>query len=125
MTVKISVNVDKLLRKINDLRRRAGDRERAARVYYTADHSVPVHEDWPIARRPTNFTVGGPKFLERPARERRDGIAAVIFDTLRRGFSMGEAVLRGARFLREISQNEYCPVDTGELRDSAGERLED
>lgn len=124
MTVKISVNVDKLLRKIDNLRRRAGDRERAARVYYTAGHSVPVHEDWPVARRPTNFAVGGPKFLETPAREMRGELGKVIFETLASGFSMGEALLRAARTLRQASQAR-CPVDTGELRDSAGERLED
>lgn len=124
MKVQIE-GLTKLLKQIKKMKDGATDSQRAARVYYTAPHAVPVHEDFPIARRPTQFKTGGAKFLEKPARERRNEIAAVIFDTLRRGFSMGEAVLRGARFLREISQNEYCPVDTGALRDSAGERLED
>lgn len=126
MTVRLSVaGVNKLARQLKKMKSGYGlDRERAARVFYTAPHAVAVHEDFPTARRPTQFKVGGPKFLETPLRTKREEMSAIIYDALRKGYSLGEALLRGARFLREESQK-VCPYDTGELHDSAGERLEE
>jgi hypothetical protein len=126
VSVKLSVSgVNRLARQL--AKRKAGyglDQERAARVFYTAPHAVMVHEDFPTARRPTQFKVGGPKYLETPLRTKRQEISRIVYEALKKGYSLGEALLRGARYLREESQK-VCPYDTGELHDSAGERLEE
>lgn len=118
-------NMDSLLRKLRQRKRKAEyEQERTAVVFYTAPHAVAVHEDYPIDRRPTNFKVGGPKFLEAPAREMMHELAVIVNDALGKGYTLAEGLIRAAKALRIESQSR-CPVDTGELRDSAGERLEE
>lgn len=126
MSVKFNITgIERLARKLKKMKSAYGlDKQPVARVFYTAPHSVMIHEDFPTSRRPTQFQVGGPKFLETPLRTKRGEMSKIIYETLKRRSLLSEALLKAARFLRLESQK-VVPVDTGELRDSAGERLED
>lgn len=64
----------------------------------------------------------GPKFLEGPAREKRDEIWAIILTGLRNGLTLAQALLRAGLFLQREAQ-QRVPVDTGHLKASAFTRL--
>lgn len=63
-----------------------------------------------------------PKFLEQPAREKRDEIARMILDGMKNGMTMAQALLRAGLYLQRESQM-LVPVDTGNLKASAFTRL--
>lgn len=87
-------------------------------VGYTAAYGVHVHENL-TAYHP----VGQAKFLEEPARLLQPRLKDEIFEQLKRGRTMAQALLvAGLRLQRESMK--LCPVDTGALRASAFTRLE-
>jgi hypothetical protein len=94
-----------------------GDAPRVV-VSYDMDYAVYVHEDLEA-----HHLVGQAKFLEEPARQKADEIAAVVVKALGEGKTMEDAFMEGGLFLQAESQK-LCPVDTGALRASANTRLE-
>lgn len=69
------------------------------------------------ARGHVSWEVGQPKFLEQPARQYQDEMAAIVQKNLKNKESLETALLRAGRFLLAKSQ-EMVPVDTGNLKAS-------
>jgi hypothetical protein len=66
---------------------------------------------------------GQSKFLEQPAREKRDKIASTVRKAFAGGASLAHALLEGGLFLQRESQK-LVPVDTGNLKGSAFTEIE-
>lgn len=79
---------------------------------YAAPYAVYVHEN--MEARHNN---GQAKFLEQPAREHKDDIAAVVVAARRSGQPLERALIAGAEELKKRSQP-LVPVATGFLRGS-------
>ena len=58
------------------------------------------------------------KFLETPAREKRDEIAGIVRTAVKNGATLEKALVLGGLFLQAESQK-LVPVDTGKLKASA------
>jgi hypothetical protein len=78
-------------------------------VVYTAPYALFVHEDLEA-----RHAVGGAKYLERPAREHAEEIAAAVAEAAKDG-TLEQAVLAGAEALLAFSQD-AVPVATGALK---------
>ena len=87
-------------------------------VGFTASYAIFVHE-----RTDLNHNVGQAKFLEQPAREMRTQLTALIVSLVKRGVSIGEAMLVAGQALQAAAQK-LSPVDTGNLKASAFTRLD-
>ncbi len=110
-----------LLAKLRD-RAAAARKESGASVivgYAGASYGIFVHENLEA-----HHTVGQAKFLEQPARENRDKYAQLVVDQLKKGRTMGQALVIAGMSLQADSQR-LVPVDTGNLRASAFTRLEE
>ncbi len=105
-------------------------------VGYTANYALHVHENigmkWKgsprIAPSKGNYWDGsrGPgqaKFLEQPARELTTEFDRIVFESMRNGATLLQALyLAGLRLQRESQL--LVPVDTGNLKASAFTRKE-
>ena len=108
-----------VIARLNGLAQRARANSKFAfMVGYTAPYAVYVHENL-TARHP----VGQAKFLEQPAREHADEIAAIIMRALRAGLSPRSALGLGAIRLLQLSKP-LVPVDTGFLKASGYAKVE-
>jgi hypothetical protein len=98
----------------------------AAVVGYTAEYAVYVHENLEPApdAKATARGAGQGKFLETPAREKGHEIGKVASQALRRGLPLEMALYRAGLRLQAISQDQYVPVDLGNLKASAFTRIE-
>lgn len=84
-----------------------------ATVGFSAPYATPVHENLEA-----HHAVGQAKFLEEPARTNKATYARIISTEMKRGRSLGQAIFAAATQLK-VDAQEMCPVDKGELRDSA------
>jgi hypothetical protein len=109
---KTKAEIDKRLAKAQR------DRHAEARVGYTADYAVYVHEDLTMSHP----NGGEAKFLEKPTRENIQFISAVINRAYAVGQTFAEALLAGARMIEHLSLP-LVPVDTGHLRGSSVTRI--
>lgn len=134
--------VEKVQKVIAVLKGRMNANSASAVVGYTAKYALWVHENramkWKGKPRgggrdsKGRFKKGrgvywGPRgragFLLDVAREQSAELGRVVFEALRKGRTMAEAVLAaGLRLQRESQRN--VPVDTGALRASAFTRVE-
>ena len=105
--------LDKLKRYCKDHK---GPGQHVIVVGYSMEYALEVHERTDVKRR-----VGGPKFLEKAAREN----AGKIRDLIRRTpiEQQAEALLRSGLLIQRESQLN-CPVDTSALRASAFTTIE-
>lgn len=123
------------LEKVNRLLREKAEQGEKANVScivgYTAKYAIYVHENMEMKLkgqpRPsglgTYWNPGGPKFLERPARELRGELVKIIRSIYAATKDMGKALYTaGLRLQRESMQQ--IPVEYGFLRNSAFTRLE-
>jgi len=113
--------VDGLNRLVQKLRARAREAAQASRsvvVGYTANYAVYVHENLEA-----HHPVGQAKYLEQPAREHADKLAATVRKTYQKTGDMERSLLMGGLLLQRLSQ-ELVPVDTGVLRASAFTEIE-
>jgi hypothetical protein len=101
-------------------------------VGYTAAYALYVHEDVEMKlagkSRPSGRGVywgpsGQAKFLEQPAREKRDRIAEIVRTAFRQKKTVAQSLLLGGYFLQRESQK-LVPVEFGVLKNSAFTRLE-
>lgn len=105
-------------------------------VGYTANYALHVHENiemkWKglprIAPSKGNYWDGSrgpgqPKFLEQPARELTSEFDRIVFEAMRNGATLLQALyLAGLRLQRESQL--LVPVDTGNMKASAFTRKE-
>ena len=89
-------------------------------VGYTANYAIYVHE-----MVGANFKRPGSqaKFLEQPAREMKGDLVKQIERDLANGMDMSDALKEAGLKLQRASM-EICPVDEGNLRESAFTRIE-
>lgn len=85
---------------------------------YTAAYAVYVHENLEA-----NHPIGQAKFLEAPFRDLKGVLTGIVFELLRKGKTMAQALLVAGLRLQRESQK-MVPVDTGALKNSAFTRLE-
>lgn len=115
----IKVDDGAVIARLNGLANKARANSKFAfMVGYTAPYAVYVHENL-TARHP----VGQAKYLEQPAREHADEIAAVIMRALRAGLSPRSALGLGAIRLLQLSKP-LVPVDTGFLKSTGYAKVE-
>ncbi len=88
-------------------------------VGYTANYSVPVHENMQVFH-----SNGQAKFLEQPAREMQKDLGAIAVNALKQGKSLTVSLLLAGLTLQRASQ-QLVPVDTGNLKGSAFTRKDD
>lgn len=108
LTVKLSKRAQKVLK----------DKNVVAVVGYKAPYSVYVHEDL-HARHST----GQAKFLEQPARKLARFLHVRIFEHLKQGLTLSQALYTIGLKLQMESQD-LVPIDTGRLHGSVFTRLE-
>lgn len=122
LAVPSKIQIDGLNRLLAQLEAREKqarrDRHVNGVVSFGAPYAVYVHENLE-ARHP----VGQAKFLEQPARERRQELSAITAQALRAGKSLSEAVLAACVQLKDWAVA-LTPLDTGFLRSSASARVE-
>lgn len=87
-------------------------------VGYTQSYAIYVHENLEA-----NHPVGQAKFLEQPFRSMSGELKGIVFEALRKGKTMAQALLLAGLRLQRESQK-LVPVDTGALKNSAFTRLE-
>lgn len=104
-------------------------------VGYTAVYALWVHENIEMKWRGQPRKAphkghywdpqgqGQAKFLEQPARTEARKMAAIIKKALESGKQFDDAVISAAQWLQRCSML-LCPVDIGNLKDSAFTRLE-
>lgn len=114
--------VEGLERLVAKLRSRAAQARRdghpSVAVSFSTNYALFVHENLE-AYHP----VGQAKYLEQPARQMAPELGRIIFDAVRKGAPLAQALLlAGLRLQREAQK--LTPVDTGALRASASTRLE-
>lgn len=117
------MEIQNLTKLTNALRQRAAkarqDSNVAVLVGFTASYAIFVHEDLTAAHKPGKQA----KFLEAPARLFRNDLKGIVFQAMRAGKTMAQALLlAGLRLQREAQL--ITPVDTGNLRAGAFARLE-
>lgn len=107
-------NVKAVQRKLRDLIAKSMKKDIGGVIVgYTAAYAIYVHENMNA-----KHTVGQAKFLEKPAREKRDVLAALVATAAKAGVGLQKAlVIAGLRLKRE--SQELVPVDTGNLKGSA------
>lgn len=125
--------VSKLLSQLK-AREKARGKDTSVVVGFTAFYALFVHEnlEMKLAGLPRPKGRGQywdpqgraqAKFLEEPFRTMRGELLKTVQDGLRRGLTLGKALLvAGLRLQREAQLR--CPVDTGNLRASAFTREE-
>lgn len=92
----------------------AGARPAALGVVFAAPHAAAAHEDLEAAHP----GGGRAKFLESAARDLAPDAARFVAEEVRRGRTLAEALRAFAERVKAEARAR-CPVDTGELRDSA------
>lgn len=93
-------------------------------IGFTAAYAIYVHEDLEARHQPPHGHGGQAKFLEQPAREQQEVLAATVRDALSGGASIPQALMLAGLQLQGMAQD-LCPVDTGNLRASAYTKLVD
>ena len=87
-------------------------------VGFTQSYALHVHEDL-AAHHP----VGQAKYLEQPAREMKDELAAIVRKLVKKGIALEQALIIAGLRLQRAAQ-ELVPVDTSALKASAFTCLE-
>lgn len=82
-------------------------------VGYMQHYALPVHENLQAHHTPPTQA----KFLEQPAREKQQEIAALVRNGIKNGLTLEQSLLLGALYLLEESKK-LVPVDTGALKES-------
>ena len=117
------VGVDQVLKNLSRKQREALEANNAeARVGYTANYAVFVHENLDI-KHPMHGSRdcgGKAKFLEDPARELNNSgeLGSIISRAIKGGAKLQQALYLAALRIQRESQLQV-PVDTGNLRGSA------
>lgn len=94
------------------------DLDGAVLVGYTAQYAIYVHENVEAKHE-----VGQAKFLEQPARELRPVLMKIVIEAVKAGRTILQGLLLAGLRLQRESQK-LCPVDTGNLKNSAFTRIE-
>lgn len=108
----LEFNADKVLAKLKEMSLK-GRKKMSVSVVYTAPYAVYVHEDME-ANHPNG---GQAKYLEQPARELQEDMAAIVRRSVEAKNGLEEGLVRAGQLLLDSSLP-LVPVDTGELRDS-------
>jgi hypothetical protein len=87
-------------------------------VGYTASYALPVHENLAAFHH-----VGQAKFLEDPARSMTEEMGGIVTDAVLHGKTILQGLYLAGLQLQRESQL-LCPVDTGNLKNSAFTRIE-
>jgi hypothetical protein len=96
------VGVKMLLSKLSMLEAKAArDTMAAVEVSYKTDYCVYVHEDMTAYHKPPTRA----KFLEGPAREKKDMIANIVHETTLVTGSLKQGLLAGGLYLQGESQD--------------------
>lgn len=111
--------ISRLLKKLRDRRTKSYAHDNCeVRVGFTAEYAVYVHENLE-AEHP----VGQAKFLEEPLRTMIKELVAGVKADVAAGKSLTSSLLKAGMRLQRAAQK-LCPVDTGNLKNSAFTRLE-
>lgn len=95
---------------------RVGGKDRLT-VGYSAPYAVYVHENLEV-----HHVKGQAKFLEEPARTKRDDMVMIIREEMKAGRTLAQANRKAGQFLLRESKK-LVPVDTGVLKASGYVRI--
>lgn len=89
-------------------------------VGYTQQYALFVHENLEAHHKQGKQA----KFLEGPARQHKDEIAAKVVEKVKAGATLEQGLLVGGLYLQRLSM-QVVPIDTGALRASAFTKIDD
>lgn len=110
--------VGKLRKRFRDSRRNA--KSSSAAVGYTANYALIVHE---MVNATFQKLGAQAKFLEEPARRMEKELVKIVEDRLKQGDTLSQALYIAGLALQAESQR-ICPVDTGNMVNTAFTRIE-